>query len=304
MNRAQRQPASLSITLGATAMIVALLSGCASSATADAAKSDSQSSKESSSSTTPPKRTSKDVDVNGVSIHTECSGPTDSDKPTVVLITGAMNPLTAMTDLQDKIAQETRVCSYDRPGTGELPEPNQTQTLKDAAALLHSVTEEIVTSDSITLAGHSSGGMIAAQYAADYPDDVASVVLIDATPPSAITEIPKLIPETEPADQPAGASRAEILSMTSGENPERMILTGDPLASIGDTPLTVIRHGLDLFAEIPTYGTQLDEIWVAGQEEWLALSSKSNMVVAKTSGHYIYDDQLDLVVDEIVKALG
>ncbi|QIM19313.1 alpha/beta hydrolase [Leucobacter coleopterorum] len=154
------------------------------------------------------------------------------------------------------------------------------------------------------LAGHSLGDMIAAQYAADYPKEVASVVLIDAIPPRAIVEIPKLIPETEPADKPAGASRAEIMSMTSGENPERLMVTGDPLTPIGDTPLTVIRHGLDLFAEIPTYGTQLDEIWVAGQEEWLALSSESSMVVAKTSGHYIYDDQLYLVVDDVIKALG
>ncbi|QIK62995.1 alpha/beta hydrolase [Leucobacter viscericola] len=304
MNRAPRQTASLSVTLGATAALIVLLSGCATASTPAKTKTDSASAAESSSNATPPKRTSTDVDVDGVSVHTECSGPADSGKPTVVLITGAGDSLTAMKDLQDKIAHETRVCSYDRPGTGDVPAPKQTQTLKDAAALLHSVTKEVVQSDSITLAGHSSGGMIAAQYAADYPDDVASVVLIDATPPSAITEILKLIPETEPADEAAGASRAEIMSMTSGDNPERMILTGDPLAPIGKTPLTVIRHGLDLFAEIPTYGTQLDEIWVAGQKEWLALSSDSNMVVAKTSGHYIYNDQLDLVVDTITKALG
>ncbi|MFC4223704.1 alpha/beta fold hydrolase [Lysinibacter cavernae] len=307
MNRVTRQPVSLGAALGASVAVIALLGGCATPAAPAATNTASPSptaSPVSGSNSTAPERTSKDVVVNGVSIHTECSGPTDSGKPTVMLITGAMNPLTAMTDLQDEIAKDTRVCSYDRPGTGDLPAPEQTQTLQDAAALLHSVTAEIVTSDSITLAGHSSGGMIAAQYAADYPDQVASVVLIDATPARAITEIPTLIPETEPADEAAGASRAEILSMTSGENPERMILTGDPLASIGDIPLTVIRHGLDLFAEIPTYGPQLDEIWVAGQEDWLALSTRSNMIVAETSGHYIYDDQLDLVVDAVVAALG
>lgn len=297
MNRATRQPVRLSAAIGAIAAAVVMLSGCAAPATPTP-------SPEPEHNATPAERTSKNVDVNGVSIHTECSGPTDSGKPTVVLITGAGDPLTKMTALQDELAQDTRVCSYDRLGTGDAQAPKQTQTLEDAAAMLHAVTSEVVTSDSVTLAGHSLGGMIAAQYAADYPDEVASVVLIDGTPASAMKEIPALIPESEPADQPAGATRAEIMSMVSGENPERMIVTADPLASIGDIPLTVIRHGLDLFAEIPTYGLQIDKIWVTGQDEWLTLSSASNTVVAKTSGHYIYEDQPDVVVNAIVKALG
>jgi pimeloyl-ACP methyl ester carboxylesterase len=68
-----------------------------------------------------------------------------------------------------------------------------------------------------------------------------------------------------------------------------------------DIPLVVIRHGIpDLFAALPPADIAEAEItWQKRQEDLVALSDNSRLVVAEQSGHSIQYDQPDLVVDII-----
>jgi pimeloyl-ACP methyl ester carboxylesterase len=71
--------------------------------------------------------------------------------------------------------------------------------------------------------------------------------------------------------------------------------------SLGNIPLTVIRHGIpEMFARMPAgQAEQAEQIWQALQRELANQSSNSHLLVAEKSGHTIQNDQPDFVVDAI-----
>lgn len=82
-----------------------------------------------------------------------------------------------------------------------------------------------------------------------------------------------------------------------GESDRQLSATG----SLGNIPLTVIRHGIpDLFAGMPVEQAKRAEVvWQELQAELARLSSNSQILVAEKSGHGIQIDQPGLVVNAI-----
>lgn len=233
------------------------------------------------------------VTVGGSTVAVRCTGTTAAGKPTVVLLAGMPDPLGKFKALQDTLSKKLRVCAYDRLGEGGTAKPRSTQTLQSSAALLHGLLAKIAPGGDVVLVGHSLGGLIAAEYAHAYPRQAHAVVLLDATPPSVVQGILKLIPAS--AGGIAAAVRGEMTSLTSGKNPERLVYRGAPVGSLGSIPLTVVQHGQPIFSVVKKYGTGIQRIWSSGQKQWTALSSRSRAVTAHTSGHYVYVDQPKLV---------
>ncbi len=78
-----------------------------------------------------------------------------------------------------EVANFTRVCAYDRPGTvvgGESPsrgDPvSQPTTAQDAVADLHVLLNAAEEPGPYVLVGHSFGGLVVRLYAMTYPQDV------------------------------------------------------------------------------------------------------------------------------------
>lgn len=71
--------------------------------------------------------------------------------------------------------------------------------------------------------------------------------------------------------------------------------------SLGDLPLTVIRHGIpDLFAKMPAgQAGQAELIWQELQVELSRRSTKGQLLVAEKSGHAIQIEQPELVTETI-----
>ena len=86
-----------------------------------------------------------------------------------------------------RIAATTRICAYDRAGTGQSdPAPEgRPRTADDVIADLHSLIDAAGLDGPLVLVGASFGGMIVTYYAARHPEQVAGVVLLDVPPPSA-----------------------------------------------------------------------------------------------------------------------
>jgi pimeloyl-ACP methyl ester carboxylesterase len=245
------------------------------------------------------------IHVDRYSVTTKCTGSATASTPTIVLLAGEPDPLTKFAFIQRRLSSSTRVCSYDRLGEGTSSKPRTEQTLGDSAAILHTVLRKLrVGSHGVVLVGHSLGGLVAAGYASRYrrSDQVRALVLLDATPPSAVAGIERLIPAS--ATGVAGEVRSEIVGLATGHNPERLVFGGAPLPPIPNVPLTVVQHGKPIFAGVPTYGRGIQRIWSAGQRQWLRLSPRSRMVIARNSGHYIYLDQPRLTLTLIRRALA
>jgi pimeloyl-ACP methyl ester carboxylesterase len=83
-----------------------------------------------------------------------------------------------------EVARHTTVCVYDRAGKGwsdaAQTAPDGAQTATD----LHTLLERAGVAGPYVLAGHSFGGLYVMRYAAQYPDEVAGMVLIDSTAPN------------------------------------------------------------------------------------------------------------------------
>jgi pimeloyl-ACP methyl ester carboxylesterase len=124
------------------------------------------------------------VEVGGHQLHLNCTG---AGTPAVILEEGAGGGSLNWTWIQRRVAAATRVCSYDRPGhawssSAETPRDAETVS-RELDALLTAAGEK----GPFIAAGHSLGGPYARMFAARQGRNVVGLVLVDATPPNALT---------------------------------------------------------------------------------------------------------------------
>ncbi|GAB2901127.1 alpha/beta fold hydrolase [Streptomyces mayteni] len=237
------------------------------------------------------------ITVGEYAVNVSCSGDLVEGRPVVVLLHGGGDDLTTMADFQEALSAEGRVCSYDRLGAGGSDQPAGPQDFDDTSEVLDGVLAEVAGEEGAVLAGHSMGGLIAARYAPEHQERVAGVVLLDATPPHQVGDLTERIPES--ATGPAADLRAQTLAIFGGQNPEQLVFTDGEVAPAGDIPVRVVQHGVRYLGEVPEYGPGLEEDWTAGQEQWLALSSDSELSTAENSGHYIHVEAPDVAAEAV-----
>jgi pimeloyl-ACP methyl ester carboxylesterase len=135
----------------------------------------------------PPPMPGQLYDVGDHRLHLSCTG---TGSPTVVLLGGMGETSAAWGLVQPAVAGTTRVCAYDRAGqawSDSAPGPKDgVQVAADLRILLSRAGEP----GPYVLAGHSVGGTYAMVYAAEYPDDVAGLVLLDSASPQQFTALP------------------------------------------------------------------------------------------------------------------
>jgi pimeloyl-ACP methyl ester carboxylesterase len=118
------------------------------------------------------------VDVGGHRLHLQCTG---SGSPTVVLQPGGGDMSSVMGWIAPAVAAHTRVCVYDSAGRGWSDQSEATQDGSQMMTDLHTLLHRGGVPGPYVLAGHSFGGLYVRIFAAQYPDEVAGMVLIDST---------------------------------------------------------------------------------------------------------------------------
>jgi pimeloyl-ACP methyl ester carboxylesterase len=277
------------------------------------------------------------VDIGGRTIYLECRG---TGSPTVILVSGAggradvwsrdlQEPEGARTMVLPGVAQFTRVCAYDRPGTltprnpsldpyGPLFYPSrsdpvpQPRTTRDVVAELHALLQAAHVPGPYVLVGHSVAGLVVRLYASEYPDEVVGMVLLDTTHEDTWLRFQEALPPDQWAE-------FEALTVTNQElldaYPEAERWLTAPLADDATTgqvrqarkdaplhpmPLVVLAHGIpfgDLFPGWPS--DTMEAAMRALQEDLATLVPNAHFAIANGSGHNIHQDQPDLVIDAI-----
>ena len=123
------------------------------------------------SQTYPPEGTL--VDIGGRRLHLYCTG---QGNPTVV-VTGSGYSFD-WSLVQPEIAKTTRICTYDPAGFA-WSDPGTGPECPDRVVDLHKLLHSSGIAGPYVLAGLSHGALIARHYAAEFPDQVAGLVLID-----------------------------------------------------------------------------------------------------------------------------
>jgi pimeloyl-ACP methyl ester carboxylesterase len=126
-------------------------------------------------------------DVGDHRLHLNCSG---SGSPTVVLENGLGATSANWARVAPEVSRTTRVCAYDRAGQGWSDDVDAPQDGLAIVADLHSLLVVAGEPGPYLLVGHSAGGTYVMTYAAQYPDDVAGMVLLDSMSPYEFTDLP------------------------------------------------------------------------------------------------------------------
>ena len=122
--------------------------------------------------------------VDGLRMHLLAYGGSDRQgMPTVVLETGLGGMSSAWGWIQPEVAKFARVVSHDRVGLGWSEDDARPASGVRNARRLHAMLDAEGIEGPYLLVGHSMGGLLVRLFHDLYPDQVAGVVLIDASHP-------------------------------------------------------------------------------------------------------------------------
>lgn len=268
------------------------------------------------------------VDVGGRMLYFECEG---AGSPTVILEAGfrtradlwsddLIQPDAPRTMVLPGVAEFTRVCAYDRPGTatvrdGELltsrsdraPMP---RTAEDAVADLHALLEAASIPGPYVLVGHSFGGLFMRLYAATYPEDVVGMVLVDAFSEAMEDEMtPAQWAAYDAIFQPVPPQLAdyEDLEFTELDRSVDQVREAAAATPLRPIPLVVISRGqaMAMPENLPggLSGQMLEDAWQTAQAGLAALLPDARHVIATESEHYIQLQQPELVIAAVREAV-
>jgi pimeloyl-ACP methyl ester carboxylesterase len=266
-------------------------------------------------------------DVGGHRLHLNCTG---SGGPTVVLQSGLGESSANWARIAPALAGTTRVCAYDRAGQGWSEDAPAPQDGLQAAADLHTLLDRAGEHSPYVLVGHSIGGDYAMAYVSRYPEQVAGMVLLDATspyqatstgavhagPPSAVAVLPsvarlgvgRLLPTSFWSALPESAA-AQVQAFTTSPRHWRnvrdesatmpvLLSQARALTHLGSTPLVVLSAAEHV----------ADPDWAAAHARMTGLSTNGSHREALATHAGLMDEERGAAtsvraIDDVVQAV-
>lgn len=225
-----------------------------------------------------------------------CAG---SGTATVLLLAGWGGAGDNWGAIQPAISQHARVCSYARLGTGDSDAPRSTQTFATQVRDLHALLGAAGEPGPYVVVGHSFGGAQAVTFASEYADEVAGLLLVDASPttwPATVCSVPAFgevcaamrDPSLDPEKLNVFAAFDQVAAITS----------------LDDLPMTVVTAAnRDAPDVTPAELARLDAVWAEGTNRWASLSSNTTIITVDDTGHHIAVDQPRSVIREVLDLL-
>ena len=272
------------------------------------------------------------IDVGGFKMHIHCVG---EGSPTVILETLSGGTSSYWGWVQPEAAKETRVCVYDRAGRGWSESDQEPLSLGRTVRNLHTLLMNANVEGPFVLVGHSIGGIYMRQFAAEHPDRVVGMVLVDASHPyqydrypemldgnESYMQIAKLFPviarlgvghlyfalggemgfaemkEPQKSELKAAWSSPEYFKSMYAEDRARIRIfaDGQKLGALGDLPLIVLTQGSD----------SASSGWIVLQNELAGLSTNSLHISVDGATHAslaFNPDHAKAVSDAILKVV-
>jgi pimeloyl-ACP methyl ester carboxylesterase len=163
------------------------------------------------------------------------------------------------------------------------PSPTNSTNRSAMAAFL----EAIDMPPPYVLVGHSLGGFYVQAFARRYPRETAAVVLVDSAsplePPGAFSSTVPTTPGSIAAVEEAGFAPSAVA-----------MLAGPPFPPVPLIVLVATDHDVTLDRE---------RLWQEVQEQTAALSPKGLLKIVENAGHFIQNDQPQVVIEAVLEAM-
>lgn len=260
------------------------------------------------------------VVVDGRQVHLICQG---QGSPAVILESGMPGTSLGWASVIEDIASFARVCAYDRAGWGWSEAGPQPRTISNITRELTDLLRTAQVGPPYVLVGHSFGGLIVQVYASRFPGEVAGMVLVDSSHPDLARRTGRLdrmgrvafrlkllaplgiarfmidVPGGNPESRPSSvrATKKELLATTRSLRAMASEMEGlqaslnqaaENRPRLGRKPLVVL-----------TEGRRRMEFWHAMQEQFTELSDNSEWQVVDGAGHFIHQDEPEIVVNAV-----
>lgn len=214
------------------------------------------------------------VDVGGYELEWMCRG---SGTPTIVAEAGYDSAGTdTWFDLLGPLSEISRVCTYDRAGTGASdPRPGGMHvTGMLEADELHRLLDGAGIEPPYVVVGHSYGGFISRLFAARYPDETAGLVLVDSSHEDEVGPYRRFYGDAPEGDWVDGGDLVDIDATARALR--------RTARDFGSLPLAVVKAGR--YEDVLTV-----RLWDRTQADLATLSSNAVFVQA-TGGHFVMED--------------
>ena len=276
--------------------------------------------------------------VDGRKMHLYCIG---MGSPTLILESAMGDDFLVWARVQPELARVTRVCSYDRAGLGWSEGRPGRRDANTIANQLHELLVQAAISDRLILVGHSLGGLVIRAYAAQFPEELVGLVLVDSSTPEQAVRLPyfsilfqRSLVELKWTYWKTLFGVPRVLGKcgqpASGYEAYSGLIKADDCIPLGVA--TVRREGegfleslkevehtgpfpnleILIFSEDPDIGfeefpanvrSSARASWNAMQEGLKQLSPRSHRFIAKGSSHYIQADRPELLNKEIPRLI-
>jgi pimeloyl-ACP methyl ester carboxylesterase len=262
------------------------------------------------------------VDVGGYRVHLYCLG---QGSPTVMIVGAAFSFDWAL--VQPEVAKFTRVCTFDPSGTA-WSDPLKTgaaPTCDQRVSEIHQLIMKASIDGPYVLVGYSVGAQWARLYTARYPENIVGMVIVDHafipdqvptrkaahsrslpqgySPPTLVSGAPIVLDFQDDVNfSRLPKYDQELHTWALSENPvqpdyemakdcfaDLAMVTGKSPFPLGDMPLAVISTGNE------TYG------YLKLQTDLMALSHRSEHVIAWNSTHMVLIDEPEVITGSILK---
>jgi pimeloyl-ACP methyl ester carboxylesterase len=219
----------------------------------------------------------------------------DYEGPSVMLLSGIGGD-GSLIPIGRRLSHDAYACSYNRPGDGPGPPPDRPRTAGSDAADLHELLAVADIPTPVVLVAHSYGGLIAVIAAAEHPEDIAGVVFVDASHPDQNERMDAILNEAQRAHLDATLKNFRFVDWRKS-----LVEAAAALPSFPPIPVTVITatRGFTDPCDEQLPCDKMQAIWLDVQDQFaITLTPDARHVLADT-GHYVHDEDPDLVEVEI-----
>lgn len=270
-------------------------------------------------------------DIGTHRLHMHCVG---EGSPTIIIDSGAGGFSLEWINIQNNLAENSRICTYDRAGYGFSDPGPIPRTSAQITFELRKLLDEANVAGPYVLVGHSFGGYNIRYFASLYPDEVVGMVLVDSSHPQqfnteefkqvklgmdkkgskSLSKRVKMIRPVIASNYPEQTRVQAYMLMRSMKAKMTVIDELDNMASSAqqilrheefkafEFPVVIITRGKRVWPHTEM-GDRREQKWAWFQKDLENISTQSYHFIANNSGHIVHLDEPELVSTNIMFAL-